>query len=174
MTSLSLDALNALAPDDFTAAFGDIAEHSPWVAEEAGKARPFADRASAIRAFQHAVLGAGEERQLDLLRAHPDLAGRAAIAGDLTEDSTREQAGAGLDRLTPEEFARFTDMNDRYRARFGIPFIFAVKGATKGQILESFAARVGGTREEEMLTAIAQVLRIIRFRLEMRVSEEGA
>jgi 2-oxo-4-hydroxy-4-carboxy-5-ureidoimidazoline decarboxylase len=171
MTMSAVDALNELSAEAFVELFGDIAEHSPWVASEAAAARPFADRAAAIRAFQHAILKAGEELQLDLLRAHPDLAGRAAIAGELTEDSSQEQAGAGLDRLTPEEFARFNVMNDAYRTRFGIPFIFAVKGAGKTQILESFAARVGGTREEEMLTAIAQVLRIVRFRLEARLAE---
>lgn len=171
MTVFTVEALNDLSAEAFVELFGETAEHSPWVAAEAAAARPFADREAAIRAFQHAVLKAGEERQLDLLRAHPDLAGRAAIAGELTEDSSKEQAGAGLDRLTPEEFAQFNVMNDAYRTRFGIPFIFAVKGATKTQILESFAARVGGTREEEMLTAIAQVLRIIRFRLEARMAE---
>ncbi len=169
--TLTADAINAMSPAAFAVEFADIAEHSPWVAEVAAAARPFADREEAVRAFQHAILEGGEERQLELLRAHPDLAGRAAIAGELTQDSTQEQAGAGLDRLTPEEFARFTAMNDAYRARFGIPFIFAVKGATKGQILESFAARVGGTREEEMLTAVAQVLRIVRFRLEARMGD---
>ena len=174
MTSLSLDALNALAPDDFTAAFGDIAEHSPWVAEEAGKARPFADRAAAIRAFQHAVLGAGEERQLDLLRAHPDLAGRAARQGAVADESKREQEGAGLDTLTDAEFERFHRLNDTYRARFGFPFIFAVTGASKHQILDAFENRVGGTMAEECLTAIAQILRIVRFRLESRVTHEGA
>ena len=111
-----------------------------------------------------------EGEQTALLAAHPDLAGRAAIAGDLTADSAGEQAGAGLDRLTPEEFARFTALNDAYRARFGIPFIVAVRGADKTAILAAFENRVGGHPPEERLTAIAQVLRIVRFRLEDRVA----
>ena len=88
----------------------------------------------------------------------------------LTDDSTKEQAGAGLNTLSAEEFARFTDFNSRYRERFGFPFIFAVKGATKHMILDSFAARVGNGREAEFETALAQVCRIFRFRIEDRVS----
>ncbi len=113
MTPISLAAVNAMTPADFVAAFGGIAEHSPWVAEAAATRRPFATRAAMIDAFQAAVGEASAERQRALLVAHPDLAGRAAIAGDLTADSKREQAGAGLDRLTAEEFARFTALNTR-------------------------------------------------------------
>jgi 2-oxo-4-hydroxy-4-carboxy-5-ureidoimidazoline decarboxylase len=167
---LALAAINGLSDTRFVETFGGIAEHSPWVAARAALDRPFADRAAMIRAFQEAVLAAEPERQLALLEAHPDLAGRAAIAGELTAESTSEQAGAGLDRLTPEEFARFTELNAAYRARFGFPFIVAVRGAGKHQILDSFAARVGGTPEEERITALAQVLRILRFRLEDRVA----
>lgn len=166
-----LDHINALPLAGFIEAFGEIAEHSAWVAEEAAKARPFKDRDSMIAAFQAAVLQASEQSQLDLLRAHPDLAGKAALAGELTDDSRREQAGAGLSQLTVEEYARFHAMNDQYKSRFGIPFILAVQGATKQQILDSFASRVHGTQREEHLTALAQVLRIIRFRLEARVKE---
>lgn len=168
---MTLDETNHLAPDDFVARFGDIAEHAPWVAREAAFQRPFADRAAMIGAFQKAVLDAAEPLQLDLLRAHPDLAGKATLAGELTDDSRREQAGAGLGSLTPAEYADFHAMNDRYRSRFGIPFILAVQGANKRQILDSFASRVNGTIEEERLTALAQVLRIIRFRLEARIKE---
>ena len=168
---MTLDAINQLPLADFVAQFGEIAEHAPWVAEEAASHRPFADAGAMIEAFQTAVLAAGEPRQLALLRAHPDLAGKAALAGELTDDSRREQAGAGLGSLTPAEYADFHAMNDRYRARFGIPFILAVKGAGKQQILDSFASRVSGTRREEQLTALAQVLRIIRFRLEARIGE---
>jgi 2-oxo-4-hydroxy-4-carboxy-5-ureidoimidazoline decarboxylase len=166
---LTVAAVNAMPADAFAAAFGDIAEHSPWVAERAAAARPFASRAAVVEAFQGAILAAGEGEQTALLAAHPDLAGRAARAGALTADSTREQAGAGLDALTEEEFARFTTLNDAYRARFGMPFIVAVRGATKHTILAAFENRVGGTPLEERLTALAQVLRIVRFRLEDRV-----
>jgi 2-oxo-4-hydroxy-4-carboxy-5-ureidoimidazoline decarboxylase len=169
--AMTLDEANTLVVDDFVTGFGDIAEHAPWVAREAAKQRPFADRAAMIGAFQHVVLAATETLQLELLRAHPDLAGKAALAGELTDDSRREQAGAGLGSLTAAEYADFHAMNDRYRARFAIPFILAVQGANKQQILESFASRVNGTVEEERLTALAQVLRIIRFRLETRIEE---
>ena len=170
MTTLTLAQVNAMDAADFVAAFGGIAEHTPWVAARAAAARPFADRPVMVAAFQRAILDAGEGEQTALLAAHPDLAGRAAIAGDLTAESAGEQAGAGLDTLTPEEFARFTALNAAYRARFGIPFIVAVRGADKRAILAAFENRVGGTAQEERLTAIAQVLRIVRFRLEDRVA----
>jgi 2-oxo-4-hydroxy-4-carboxy-5-ureidoimidazoline decarboxylase len=167
---VTLDAVNSMDVPTFVAAFGDVAEHSPWVAAEAADARPFADRVAMIDAFQAAVKHADRARQRALLLAHPDLAGRAAIAGDLTADSKREQAGAGLDRLTPEEFARFTEMNTAYRERYGIPFIFAVRGATKGRILAGFESRLGNPPEAEFETALEQVCRIVRFRLEDRVA----
>ncbi|CAM5765831.1 uricase [Labrys miyagiensis] len=162
---MNLADVNALSPTAFVDAFGDIAEHTPWVAEVAAIARPFATREAMVDAFQAALARAPRRDQEALVRAHPDLAGKAALA----PDSRKEQAGAGLGTLTSEELERFTDLNARYRERFGIPFILAVKGATKFQILEAFSARIGGGREEEFLTALAQVMRIIRFRLEERV-----
>src|SRR4051794_3560140 len=126
---LSLATANAMPAAEFAAAFGAIAEHSPWVAEAAARARPFVSRDAMVEAFQRAVLEGGEGARLSLLEAHPDLAGKAAIAGNLTADSRREQAGAGLDKLTPEEFTRFHALNFAYRVRFEIPFIFAVRGA---------------------------------------------
>lgn len=170
---MTVDEINHLPLADFVTQFGEIAEHAPWVAERAAAQRPFADAEAVIRAFQSAVLAASETLQHDLLCAHPDLAGKAALAGELTEDSRREQAGAGLSALTPAEYASFHAMNDRYKARFGIPFILAVKGATKQQILDSFSSRVNGTVLEERMTALAQVLRIIRFRLEARIGVSG-
>lgn len=166
---MKLSEVNALSATDFSAEFGAIAEHNSWVAERAAKARPYADRSAMIRAFQQAILDATPTERLEFLRGHPDLAGRAAMAGDMTRESKSEQAGAGLGQLTSEEFARFTTLNEAYRARFEMPFILAVRGATKHQILAAFENRVGGTLDEELLTATAQVLRIVRFRLEDRV-----
>jgi OHCU decarboxylase len=123
-----------------------------------------------VLAFQRAVLDADEHHQMQLILAHPDLAGRAALMGQMADESKREQKGAGLDTLNNEEFAQFHKLNDAYRLRFGFPFIFAVTGANKYQILESFSNRVDGTIEEERLTALVQILRIIRFRLITRVS----
>lgn len=162
---MTIDEVNALTEADFSAQFGMIAEHSPWVAEEAARLRPFAGRDAMVAAFQSAVAGAGRDAQLALLRHHPDLAGRAKLA----DDSRREQAGAGLDALTPDELERFTALNQRYRARFGIPFILAVKGAGTAAILAAFEHRIAGGQEEEFATALAQVLRIIRLRIEDRV-----
>jgi 2-oxo-4-hydroxy-4-carboxy-5-ureidoimidazoline decarboxylase len=166
---LSVAAVDAFDAAAFVARFGDVAEHSPWVAERAAAMRPFADREAMIAAFAAAVDAADEAAQLSLLNAHPDLAGRAAIAGAIADDSKREQAGAGLDRLTAAEHARFLDLNDRYKARFHHPFILAVKGATKHDILAAFEARIGNTPDVERATALAQVKRIFRFRLEDRV-----
>jgi 2-oxo-4-hydroxy-4-carboxy-5-ureidoimidazoline decarboxylase len=163
---MSLRDINAMKQDAFVAAFGDVAEHSPWVAEEAWVLRPFADRDALVRAFETALGGATSEAKLALIRAHPDLATRAR----LTADSTSEQRGAGLDRLSTDEFRRFTMLNEAYKARFGFPFIFAVKGATKHQILKAFEERIANSAETEFNTALAQIARIFRFRLEDRVS----
>jgi 2-oxo-4-hydroxy-4-carboxy-5-ureidoimidazoline decarboxylase len=162
---MTLAQVNALNPEAFVGAFGDVAEHSPWVARHAAAARPFATREAMVRAFVDAVGAAKRESQLALLRAHPDLATKAR----LTPDSTREQAAAGLGALTAVEFAHFTHLNDLYKSKFDFPFIFAVKGATKQQILASFAERVNSDPDQEFTTAVAQVCRIFRFRIEDRV-----
>lgn len=169
MSVVDLATVNGLDETAFVAAFGDVAEHSPWVAEGASRLRPFRDVAAMAEAFAAAIATAAPDAQLALLRAHPDLAGRAAIAGDLAPESKSEQAGVGLDRLTAEEFARFTDVNTRYVARFGFPFIFAVKGATKHMILAAFDDRIGRAPADELRMALAQVMRIVRFRIEGRV-----
>ncbi|MFT3989687.1 2-oxo-4-hydroxy-4-carboxy-5-ureidoimidazoline decarboxylase [Aestuariivirga sp.] len=162
----TLAQVNAMPPDAFMSAFGDVAEHSPWVAKAALRARPFTDREAMIGAFELALQNATHGEQLALIRAHPDLATRAR----LTADSSREQAGAGLDTLTPEEFHRFTTLNEAYKSRFGFPFIFAVKGAGKHQILESFAERVNNSPDDEFAMALRQIARIFRFRIEDRIS----
>ncbi len=163
---MPLADINAMPRADFVAAFGDVAEHSSWVADKAWLSRPFARRDDLVAAFEAAMRAAPEAAKLALIRAHPDLATRAK----LTEDSSQEQAGAGLDRLTPAEFERFTELNEGYKARFGFPFIFAVKGATKGQILQAFEARIANRPEVEFDTALTQIARIFRFRLEDRVA----
>ena len=167
-TRLSIDAVNALDARAFGAWFGDVAERSPWVAEAAFRSRPFAEREAMVTAFVAAVRAAPCEMQLALLRAHPDLAGRAAVAGEIGAESRREQAGAGLDRLTAGEFARFHYLNARYRERFGFPFIYAVRGAAKDAILAAFEARIGNDAETERAAALSNVERILRFRIEDR------
>ena len=167
---LTVGDLNRMAVSDFTARFGDVAEHSPWIAERAAGARPFACRDGVVDAFAAALRGAAREERLAVLRAHPDLAGRAAVVGALTGTSRREQAGAGLDRLTPQEFERFSALNAAYRERFGIPFIVAVKDATKETILAAFEERRANGREVELKNATDHVCRIMRFRIEDRVA----
>ena len=160
---IPLSLVNAMTTPLFVECFGSIAERSPWVAEAASARRPFADMKGMIQSFENGVRSASRELQLDLLRAHPDLAGRAK---EITEDSSREQKGAGLNALSPEEYARFKMLNDAYRHRFGFPFIFAVRGATKNEILHAFERRIANDAETEFDTALAQVCAILRFRLE--------
>lgn len=118
------------------------------------------------RALNSAMYGAPRENQLELLRAHPDLAGKAAVAGELTLESGREQASAGLDRLTPEEFEFFTRVNRAYREKFGIPMIFCVREHTKESILENAGERLENTPEEEVNTALSEVSKIADLRLQ--------
>lgn len=166
---ITIDKVNSLGREEFLAAFGDVAEHSPWVAKIAADSRPFADRRAMTEAFIDAVFEAGEPEKLALIRAHPDLAGRAAIAGEIAEDSKREQSGAGLDRLTPVEFEKFTALNQAYREKFEFPFILAVKGVDKHGIIGSFEERLENDHETEFANAIRQVAQIIVFRIEDRV-----
>ncbi len=153
---------------DFLARFGGVFEHSPFIAERALDAGTVALPLTAEGV--HAVLAAAFRRaskaeQLGVLRAHPDLAGKLAIAGELTEDSRNEQAGAGLDRLSPADHARFSELNTVYMEKFGFPFIIAVKGLTKDDILAAFEARIGNATAVEFETAKKQVERIALLRL---------
>ncbi len=166
----SIQELNQMTAQAFTAAFGDVAEHSSWVAEGAALGRPFADRDDVVAKFAAALRDATKAAQISVLCAHPDLAGKAAVAGELTEESRSEQAGAGLDSLSAAEFERFTHLNNAYKAAFDFPFIFAVKGATKTMILASFEDRVGNDRDVEFTNAVDNVCRIFRFRIEDRVA----
>ena len=163
---ISLDDLNCLERPDFVAALGDIFEHSPWTAEEAFAQRPFTSVAHLHDAMVEAVTNTGEERQLALLRAHPELAGALAVQGVLTEHSTREQGGSGLLDCSPQEFARLQELNRAYGARFGFPFIIAVRGLDRTAIIAAFERRLENSPEEEMAEALRQVAKIARFRLD--------
>ncbi|APE30262.1 OHCU decarboxylase [Halomonas aestuarii] len=157
----------------FVERFGDIYEHSPWVAELAWQRGLSADQDTprGLAAAMGAVLReASPERQLEVIRAHPDLAGKAAIAGELTDDSTWEQAGAGLDQCTAEEMARFERLNDAYKAKFGFPFVMAVRGSDRHAILAAFEERLPNDPTDERRTAIEQINRIAAFRLEDRAA----
>jgi OHCU decarboxylase len=154
---------------DFVKAFGSIYEHSPWIAEQAFDEglTVEADFVDGL-AWQFATIvdGATYAQQLTLLQAHPELAGKLAIAGELTHESRREQAGAGLDQCSPAEFDRFQALNQHYRSKFDFPFIIAVGGLNRHQILAAFEQRVLNSRDVEFATALAQVHRIARLRLE--------
>jgi len=153
--------LNALDVAHFVAAIGWVFEHSPWVAERAWAARPFATLEALHRAMIAQLEAASPEEQLALLRAHPDLGARARISAA----STKEQAGAGLDRLTPEEFQSLQRLNAAYRDKFGFPFLFAVRGSKKYDILKALQRRLEAAPEAEFREALRQVHSIAEFRL---------
>jgi 2-oxo-4-hydroxy-4-carboxy-5-ureidoimidazoline decarboxylase len=157
--------VNGLERAAFVARLGGIYEHSPWVAERAFAARPFASLDALHGAMQAALLAATPEEQLALIRAHPELLGRMEAA-QLTAASRSEQAGAGLDRCTAHERARMRELNERYRGKFGFPFIVAVKGLDWAAIIERMEARLAHARAAELATALVEIGRIARFRLE--------
>jgi 2-oxo-4-hydroxy-4-carboxy-5-ureidoimidazoline decarboxylase len=163
---MTVGDLNALDREDFVAALGWIFEDSPWVAERTWTARPFANL-DALHTAMGQLMRATREEQLALLCAHPDLGTRARIS----PASTDEQAGAGLDQLNPQEFEFLQEMNSAYRKKFGFPFLYAVKGSTKHDILRALQLRLGASPEEEFDEALRQVQRIARFRLLDTVSE---
>lgn len=162
------------AREDFIARFGGVFEHSPFIAERAYD-RGLIFVPLTARGVHQAMVSvfreASQEERLAVLRAHPDLAGKLAIAGELTEDSRQEQAGAGLDRLSPQEHARFTELNTTYTEKFGFPFIIAVKGLDKDDILGAFERRIGNNLADEFETACAQVERIASLRLSALLPE---
>lgn len=169
--SLTMTEVNAMDRDRFVAVFGGVFEHSPWVAERAFAAVPFASGEALHEAMSAVVDGASAAEQEALIRAHPELAGRAAI-GELTEASAGEQRGAGLDRCTPEEYERLQALNTAYRERFGFPFVLAVRGHTRHSIIEAMEARLRNAPAEERREALRQIRRIAAFRLEAIIDAE--
>jgi 2-oxo-4-hydroxy-4-carboxy-5-ureidoimidazoline decarboxylase len=159
---MTIGELNSFPQDRFVEQLGPVFEHSPWVAERACTVRPFAGIDELHGAMVAQVKNATPAEQLALLRAHPDLGTRARMS----IESTSEQARAGLGSLTPEELKRLEDANELYRGRFEFPFIYAVRGATKEDILRALEARLHASREAEFQQALQQVYRIARFRLE--------
>jgi len=168
-----LDALNRMDPGDFTSAVGDTFELAPWVAEGAAARRPFRTVTTLHEAMMGAVRAAPRERQAEFLRGHPDLAGKAARAGAMTDESKREQASVGLDRLGEEEFARFHRLNDAYKAKFGFPFIVCVRRHTQESILAQFERRLGHDQATEFAAALQEVFFITRLRIAAKVTGEG-
>jgi 2-oxo-4-hydroxy-4-carboxy-5-ureidoimidazoline decarboxylase len=166
MTPLSLDQINALDRDAFVAALGSSFEHSPWVAEGAWAARPFASVEQLHAAMMDVVRRAPRERQLAFLRTHPELAGKEAQAGTMTSESVAEQSSAGLDALSAEEVQRLRTLNGAYRARHGFPFIIAARRHGKAQILAELQRRTARDSELELHEALAQIATISRLRVD--------
>lgn len=159
---MTIDALNSLDAAGFSSVLRGVFERSPWVAERAWSQRPFPTVDALHDAMVRVVAAAAEHEARALLNAHPDLGTRLRM----TDESTAEQAGAGLDRLSPEDFTRLRKANEAYRARFGFPFIYAVRGSTTGPILASIESRLTHNADEEFAEALRQVYRIARFRLD--------
>jgi OHCU decarboxylase len=169
---VTVDRVNRLSREGFVERFGGLYEHSPWVAEQAYGARPFNGFDGLHGAMVRAVEAAPEGPRMALILAHPDLAGRAAMAGELTPESKREQASAGLDELSPGEYREFHRLNDAYKEKFGFPLIFAVREHTKETILAGAQRRLEHSRPEEIETALAEISKIAHLRLEDLVERD--
>jgi OHCU decarboxylase len=152
---------------EFLARYGGIYEHSAWVAEEALGDAIASENVEQIGAIMaDCVDNASTERQLALIRAHPDLAGKAQLAGELTHDSSTEQSSAGLDQCSADEYAQFQSLNDDYHEKFGFPFVMAVRASTRAEILAAFAARLGNDAATEFETALQEIHKIAKLRLQ--------
>jgi len=171
--TVTLADLNRANPADFAAVTGDIFELAPWVAEAASAKRPFSTVTDLHAAMMGAVRAQPRDKQLGFLRQHPDLGGKAARAGTITEDSKREQASVGLDALSDEEFARFHRLNDAYNAKFGFPFIVCVRRHTRDSILAQFERRLANDLEAEFAAALQEVFYITRLRISAKVTGDG-
>jgi 2-oxo-4-hydroxy-4-carboxy-5-ureidoimidazoline decarboxylase len=159
---MTVDQINSLSREQFVATLGWMFEHSPWVAERAWAMVPFSDLGQLHGAMRQVVSSASKEEQLALLRAHPDLGERARMSNA----SSKEQSGAGLDNLSSDEYQRLKLLNTEYREKFGFPFLYAVKGSTKYDILQVLEQRLKNNATEEFHQALEQVYRIALFRLQ--------
>ena len=162
---MTLPQLNSLSRDEFIRIVGPVFEHSPWIAEATWARRPFASVEALHVALCETVRSAGEEKQLALIRAHPDLVGKLALAGQLTKESTSEQATAGLDKLSPNEVELFQTNNAAYQAKFGFPFVICARLNRKEAILNGFKMRLHHSRQQEIKTALEEIFKIAELRL---------
>lgn len=162
---LTLQQMNALDQERFVAALASLFEGPPWIVRQAWSARPFASLTELHEALCTVMYQAPIEQQIALIQAHPDLVGRAALAGTLTQESTHEQASAGLNRLSPEEIATFTQLNRAYYDRFDFPFVICVRENKKDSILAGFTTRLHHTRNDEIATALGEIAKICWLRL---------
>lgn len=169
---LSPTQLSALDWTSFVDVLSGIYEHSPWIPQRAWTRRPFATLAELEAAMAAVLAEASDQEKLGLIRAHPELAGKAAIRGELTESSRQEQKGAGLDQCSPEEFERLQTANRAYGEKFGFPFIIAVKGLGRAEIIAAMESRLHRDRDTEFAEALAQIRRIASFRLADKVQDQ--
>ena len=168
---ISLTALNALTHGEFVRLVGSVFEHSPWIAKMTWVEKPFVSLKQLHAALAETVKNSGEAKQLELIRAHPDLVGRAALAGTLTRESTNEQAGAGLNRLSPAEIILFQKHNADYQAKFDFPFVICARLNKKTAILAGFEKRLQNTRGHEIKTALEEIFKIAELRLRDLIHE---
>ena len=157
----SIAQLNQMSQDEFVAAIGGVFENTPNIVRQVWEKRPFADVTKLYERLEDAVFLLSQDEQIALIRAHPDLGSKAKMA----DASVQEQAGAGLDRLTPEEFDRFQTLNAAYQERFGFPFVIAVRNHTKESILEAFDRRLENPSDTEIDQALEEITQIAEFRL---------
>ncbi len=169
---IALQEINQLDQKHFVAVLGKLFEGPPWIVTQTWYARPFATRAQLYQTLCDVMYNASFEQQVALLQAHPDLVGKAALAGTLTPESTNEQASAGLDTLSPEEIATFTQLNEAYRSRFGFPFVICARENKKDSILAGFSTRLHHSPQQELEVALAEVAKICFLRLQDTVSQE--
>jgi OHCU decarboxylase len=163
--SLTISQLNQLGQAEFVRVIGPVFEHSPWIAETVFAKKPFTDLENLHRALCGTVKKSGEEKLLALIRAHPDLVGKIALAGQLTKESTNEQASAGLNKLSPEEIDLFQKQNTAYKNKFGFPFVICARLNKKTAILAGFETRLKNSREQEIKTALEEIFKIAELRL---------
>jgi 2-oxo-4-hydroxy-4-carboxy-5-ureidoimidazoline decarboxylase len=161
----SISGLNKLGRESFVQKIGPAFEHSPWIAEAAWQKRPFADLENLHRVLCETVKNSSEENRLALIRAHPDLVGKLALAGQLTKESTNEQAAAGLKKLSPEEIDLFQKQNAAYKNKFGFPFVICTRLNKKDAILAGFETRLKNSRGQEIKTALEEIFKIAELRL---------
>ena len=164
-TKITLESLNKGGLSEFVGALGDVFENCPWLVARTSSARPFHTKEALIAALLDEMKALSREEKLQLLRAHPDLAGKAARTGKLTKHSTREQKSAGLDQLSKNEFFRFERLNKAYQKRFGFPFIIAVSDHSKESIFSSFETRLGSSQNVQIEEALKNIGRIVSLRI---------
>jgi 2-oxo-4-hydroxy-4-carboxy-5-ureidoimidazoline decarboxylase len=164
--TITLDALNNMPEAQFVERLGAVFEHSPWVAAQVASARPFASVDALHKAMIERVEAANKAARLALIQAHPELAGTASVRRSLTRESTREQAGAGLDQCSPEEYQTLIELNEAYTQKFGFPFILAVRSYDRAGIIAEFQRRLALAPDEQWRESLQQVYKIARFRLD--------